>query len=461
MQVHNDLPLTPSVQGASGNSVTYWCSTHWRLTALDSPGYKSASGITTGTLSGASWCPEKQKVNDKSLLTRRDAFKLAGLSSFTLAATPAFADDIDDAVRNIKITDVSFIDLKFPGTVPLQWNAIKTSGGGSPKDRILELHTDQGIVGRSRPKGSRSIIAGEAFSRLKGQNLMQPEYLWDRMYRHNRKSIAKGMYIKAMGSLDLAIWDIIGQALNLPVHRILGTYRTKIPVYAAGGYYAEGKGIRELVAEMEGYVEQGFKVVKMKVGAESQRNDVERIAAVRKALGPDVGIAVDANNGYKAYEAIRFGRKIERYEPYWFEEVVMPDDFAGSAEVRQNLDIPIVAGENEYTRWGARDLINAGSADILNLDVIKAGGITEFRKIAALASAHHIPVAPHGTTAMSIHTMASMDNGLIMEVYPQARAVFDPTLPPYDVVDGYITAPELPGLGLQFDEELIRRYRTE
>lgn len=399
-------------------------------------------------------------MTNKLGVTRRDALKITGLSGFAAAAIPALANDVDDAVRNIKITGVSFIDLEFPGTVPLQWNAIKTSGGGAPKDRILELHTDQGIVGRSRPKAPPAIIAGEAFSRLRGQNLMQPEYLWDRMYRHNRKSIAKGIYIKAIGSLDMAIWDVIGKALDLPVHRILGTFRTKIPVYAAGGYYAEGKGIRELVAEMESYVAQGFEVVKMKVAGESQRKDVERVAAVRKALGPDVGIALDANNGYRAYEAIRFGRAVEQYEPYWFEEVVMPDDFAGSAEVRQNLDIPVVAGENEYTRWGARDLINAGSADILNLDVIKAGGITEFRKIAALASAYHIPVAPHGTTAMSIHTMASMDNGLIMEVYPQARAVFDPTLPPYDVVDGHIMAPALPGLGLQFDEDLLRRYRV-
>ena len=398
--------------------------------------------------------------SDRPSLTRRNALRFAGLSGIAAAAAPAFARDVEDAARKIKITGVSFIDLEFPGVVPLQWNAIKTSGGGKPTDRILELHTDQGIVGRSRPKAPKSVIAGEAFSRLEGQVLMQPEYLWDRMYRHNRKSIAKGIYIKAIGSLDMAIWDIIGKALNLPVHRILGTYRTSIPVYAAGGYYAEGKGIPELVAEMERYVEQGFKVVKMKVAGESQRKDVERVAAVRKALGPDVGIALDANNGYKAYEAIRFGRAVENYEPYWFEEVVMPDDFAGSAEVRKNLDIPIVAGENEYTRWGARDLISAGSADILNLDVIKAGGITEFRKIAALASAYHIPVAPHGTTAMSIHTMASMDNGLIMEVYPQARAVFDPTLPPYDVVDGHIQAPELPGLGLQFDEDLLRRYRV-
>ena len=396
---------------------------------------------------------------DHPLLGRRATLKLAAAGAASVAL-PSLAGAVDDVVRTIRITDIRFIDLEFPGTLPVQWNAIKRYGGGPPTDRILELHTDAGIVGRSRPKGPREVIEGEVFSRLRGQGLMAPERLWDRMYRHNRKSIAKGIYIKAMGSLDVAIWDIIGKALNLPVHRILGTFRTHIPVYAAGGYYAEGKGIAKLVKEMESYVDEGFRVVKMKVGAAPMAVDVERVSAVRKALGPDIGIMLDANNGMRAYEAIRFGRAVEQYQPYWFEEPVMPDDFAGSAEVRQALDVPIVAGENEFTRWGARDLLDAGAADILNLDVVKAGGITEYRKIAALASAWHIPVAPHGTVQMSMQTMASVDNGLIMEVYPSARAYYNPTLPPLDVNDGYTTVPETPGLGLEFDEDMIRRFRV-
>ncbi len=391
---------------------------------------------------------------------RRDALKLAAAGGAATVALPGLAADVGDALRNIRITEVRLIDLEFPGKLPVQWNAIKHSGGGPPRDRILELHTDSGIVGRSRPKGPREVIEGEAFARLRGQDLMAPERLWDRMYRHNRKSIAKGIYIKAMGSLDVAVWDVIGKALNLPVHRILGTFRTRIPVYAAGGYYADGKGPAELVREMESYVEEGFRIVKMKVGAAPMAEDVARVAAVRKALGDDIGIMLDANNGMRAYEAIRFGRAVEKYRPYWFEEPVMPDDFSGSAEVRRALDVPIVAGENEYTRWGARDLVDAGSADILNLDVVKAGGITEYRKIAALASAYHIPVAPHGTVHMSMQTMASVDNGLIMEVYPGARAYFNPTLPPVEVRDGFTTVPETPGLGLEFDESLIARYRV-
>ena len=393
-------------------------------------------------------------------MTRRDALKFAAAGSAAAVALPHYAGAVEDVLRHIRISRLEFVNLRFPGTLPLKWNAIRRFGGGSPTDRILEVHTDQGIVGRSRPKAPREVIEGEAFKRLEGQNLLEPERLWDRMYRHNRKSIAKGIYIKAMGSLDVAIWDIIGQALELPVHRILGTFRTRIPVYAAGGYYAEGKGIRDLVREMEGYVDEGFRVVKMKVAGAPLREDVERVAAVRKALGDDIGIMLDANNGLKAYEAIRLGRAVEQYRPYWFEEPVMPDDFAGCAEVRQALDVPIVAGENEFTRWGARDLLTAGSADILNLDVVKAGGITEYRKIAALASAFHVPVAPHGTVHMSMQTMASVDNGLIMEVYPGARSHFNPSLPSVPVADGHTTVTERPGLGLEFDEEMIRKYRV-
>lgn len=130
---------------------------------------------------------------------------------------------------------------------------------------------------------------------------------------------------------------------------------------------------------------EGFRAVKMKVGGESLAVDVDRVRAVRDALGPDIDLLIDANNKWHAYEAIRFGRAVEKFNPFWFEEPVEPDDFAGCAEVKQALDMPIVAGENEFTRWGCRDLIEAGSADILNLDTVKAGGITEYRKIAALA----------------------------------------------------------------------------
>jgi L-alanine-DL-glutamate epimerase-like enolase superfamily enzyme len=361
---------------------------------------------------------------------------------------------------NLKITGIRRLRLQFPGRTRRQRNSIIESGGGPPGMTQLELLTDGGIIGRSIPSGNWSIIENDVFPRIKGENPFNVERIWDRMYRHNRKPVAKGLYITAMGSIDIAVWDIIGKALNLPVYQVLGGFNEKIRVYAAGGYYEEGKGVKELAAEMEGYVGEGFRAVKMKVGGEPMSVDMERVRAVRDAVGPKVDVLLDANNKWNAYEAIRFGRMVEKYDPFWFEEPVEPDDFAGCAEVKKALDIPVVAGENEFTRWGARDLITAGSADILNLDTVLAGGITEYRKIAALASAHHIPVAPHGNPHMAVHLLASTPNTLIMETYPGIESKYNPALPLFPVKDGYITAPTAPGLGIDPDPEIVKKYRV-
>ena len=323
----------------------------------------------------------------------------------------------------------------------------------------LELYTDGGLVGRSLPKSS-GLIEG-LFHRVKGENPFYVERIWDRMYRGNRKPVAKGDYIEAMGSVDIAVWDIIGKALGMPVYKVLGAHADRLRVYAAGGYYRDDKTTADLVAEMEGYVEEGFRAVKMKVGGEPMRVDEERVRAVRHAIGPDVDLLLDANNRWAPYEAIRFGRMVEPYEPFWFEEPVVADDFQGCAEVKHALDIPIVAGENEYTRWGTRDLIEHRSCDILNLDTVKAGGITEHRKISALASAYHIPVSPHGSPHMASHLLASTPNALIMETYPGVQSRYNPALPLYPVEDGYITMPRKPGLGIDPDPEMVKKYKVE
>jgi L-alanine-DL-glutamate epimerase-like enolase superfamily enzyme len=323
----------------------------------------------------------------------------------------------------------------------------------------LEIHTNEGIIGRSLPK-ARGVIEDYIFPKIKGENPLDIERLWDRIYHHNRKPVAKGLFIEALGSVDMALWDILGKVLDLPVYRILGAYQEKIRVYAAGGYYEEGKSVADLVKEMEGYIQEGFRAVKMKVGGADFKTDVERVKAVREAIGSGVDLLLDANNKWRAYEAIRFGRAVEKYTPFWFEEPVEPDDFQGCAEVREALDIPITAGENEFTRWGCRDLIVNESADILNLDTVKAGGITEYRKIAALASAFHIPVSPHGSPHMAVHLLASTPNALIMETYPAVESQYNLALPLYTVQDGFITVPETPGLGIDPDPEIVKKYRV-
>lgn len=358
----------------------------------------------------------------------------------------------------IRITGFGFLRLKFPEKMPVKRNATITSGGGQAGMTQLELYTDAGIVGRSLPKSAN--LVEELFHRVKGENPFYVERIWDRMYRYNRKPVAKGGYIEAMGSVDIAVWDIIGKALGMPVYKVLGAHTDRLRVYAAGGYYYQGRTTADLVVEMEGYVGEGFRAVKMKVGGEPMHVDMERVRAVREAIGPRIDLLLDANNRWLAYDAIRFGRMVEKYEPFWFEEPVVADDFQGCAEVKEQLDIPIVAGENEYTRWGARDLIEHRSCDILNLDTVKAGGITEHRKISALASAYHIPVAPHGSPHMAAHLLASTPNALIMETYPGVLSRFNPALPLYPVKDGYIAMPQEPGLGIDPDPEMVRKYKV-
>ncbi len=398
--------------------------------------------------------------NHRPVKNRRNFLKaglLAGGALTSAAALPRLAFSSPPPMR---ITDFKFLRLRFPGKTPRKRNAIIESGGGSPGMTQLEIYTDQGIIGRSNPAGATYLIESELFPRIRGENPFFVERIWDRMYHHNRKPVAKGEYIRAMGAVDLAIWDIIGKALNLPVYQALGAFRDSIRVYAAGGYYEEGKTVAALAKEMEGYVRGGFRAVKMKVGGEKFSVDVERVRAVRDAVGPEVDVLIDANNKWRAYEAIRFGRAVEKYDLFWFEEPVEPDDFTGCAEVRKALDIPIVAGENEFTRWGCRDLIEAGSADILNLDTVIAGGITEYRKIAALASAYHIPVAPHGDPFMAVHLHASLSNALIMETYPAIESQYNLALPLFPVKDGAIRVPDKPGLGIDPDPEVVKKYRV-
>lgn len=390
-------------------------------------------------------------------MNRRDFLRCAAGASASLAL-PRPALPLNPPP--LRITGMSFLRLRFPGRTPRRRNATIESGGGPPGMTQLEIHTDAGITGRSIPAGGSEIITGQLLPRILGMNPFHIEALWDRMYRHNRKPVAKGLYISAMGSVDIALWDIIGKALDAPVCAVLGLFAEKVRVYAAGGYYEEGKGIPELVKEMESYVGEGFRAVKMKVGGEPMDVDAERVRAVREAIGAKIDLMIDANNRWTGFEAVRFGRMVEKYDPYWFEEPVEADDFEGSAQVRRALSIPIASGENEFTRWGARDLIQAGAVDILQCDTVLAGGISEGRKIAGLASAHHVPVSPHGSPHMAVHLLASLPNALIMETYPAVESRHNLALPLFPVKNGYIEVPKKPGLGIDPDPEIVKKYRV-
>ncbi|MBC7236654.1 MAG: mandelate racemase/muconate lactonizing enzyme family protein [Chloroflexi bacterium] len=363
----------------------------------------------------------------------------------------------------MKITDITISVVDLGELEQPFWNSIiKTT---HTRQARIEIHTDEGVLGMapcSASASARATILGPLKQKLLGEDPLRIGYLWDKMYMgRTRKPVAKGEYITCMSVVDNALWDLKGKALGQPVWRLAGGVQARVWAYAAGGYYAEGKGLRELAAELESYVKDGFRAVKMKVGWNgiSLREDAERVRIAREAIGPEVELMIDANNAWDANTAIRFGRMVEKYEPFWFEEPVHADDFTSGAKVAAALDMPVASGENEFTRWGFRDLINAGAAEVVQADPNICGGISEWLKIAALASANHLPMAPHGNPNVGACCVASVENGLITESYPTSHRNL--LMGPVDFrSDGYIYLSDAPGLGIDWDEEAIKKYQV-
>ncbi len=275
----------------------------------------------------------------------------------------------------------------------------------------------------------------------------------------------KGLTTRAISAIDIALWDLKGKAVGKPVYKLLGGFRDRVPAYLAGGYYAEGKTLRDLADEMEAYLRMNAKAVKMKVGAVSIREDIERVRIVRETIGPDTALLVDANNAYYPHDAIKFARAVEKYDPFWFEEPVSPDDIPGQALVTASTDVPIAIGENEYTRWGFRDLVANKCANVLNADAQVLGGITEWKRVANLAAAYDIPVAPHGNQDVHVHCVASIPNGLILEVGqvdPKEPNLFDEVFIGRQRLDkdGLCPVPQTPGMGIELNMEAFKKYQA-
>jgi D-arabinonate dehydratase len=329
---------------------------------------------------------------------------------------------------------------------------------------LVLISTDEGITGIGLGKGGdvwRGTI-GLLTPELIGEDPVNVERLWHKMWVP--KLIGRrGLTTRAISSIDIGLWDIRGKVANLPLYKLLGGYRDSVPTYIAGGYYEDGKGLKELAQEMETNVRLGARAVKMKVGAVPMAQDVERVRVVREAIGPDIKLLVDANCAYRWYEAVKFAHRIEPYDIFWFEEPVAPDDYDGHRRISRATSIPVATGENEYTRYGFRDLIQHESAAILNADAKVLGGVTEFMKVAALAQAAGLDIAPHGSQDVHVHLVAAIPNGLILEFYhesfdPMWEHIYEETLRLNP--DGTTSPPAGPGLGVKPNFEALSKYRV-
>lgn len=328
---------------------------------------------------------------------------------------------------------------------------------------VLEVHADEGITGFgiTGPKiGERELIQNFA-EQIVGMDPLLSEAIWSKLWSPKLYG-RRGPETRALSVVDMAIWDIKAKAAGLPLYALLGGARRSIPTYVAGGYYSPSKGSDGLVDEVSAYVSRGAKAIKMKVGALSPRDDAARVKLVREAIGPDVKLMVDANCAYSFYDAITFGRLIADYDVFWFEEPVQPDDYEGMRKIAAAVPITLAAGENEYTKYGFRDLIDTQALGILQPDVRYMGGVTEFMKVAALAQAHGLDICPHGDQQTHLHLMAAIPNGLMIEFYPPE---FDPMWgkvyleTPSLNADGTVDVPQTPGNACAPNAKELARFR--
>ncbi len=360
----------------------------------------------------------------------------------------------------IKITKVSVADYEWKRERPIT-NGLHTYETSDMS--IVKIETDAGITGYGvgRPRPGERQFRDQFLQTLVGKDPTMTEAIWASLWSP-KMSGRRGYETRALSSIDIALWDVKAKLAGMPLYRMLGGFRKKIPIYIAGGYYVSGKGHKELQEEMTSYVELGAKAVKMKVGAVPIKEDIERVKAVRQAIGPDVSLLLDANCAYRYYDAIQFIKRAEEYEPFWFEEAVQPDDYEGFAKIAAATSVPLATGENEYTKHGFRDLIATQAIAILNPDARYMGGITEFMKVAAMAQAHGLDIAPHGDQQAHLHLLAAIPNARLLEFYPQkvnamASGIYlhAPKLNP----DGTVDVPEVPGAGLDPNEEVLAPHR--
>jgi L-alanine-DL-glutamate epimerase-like enolase superfamily enzyme len=340
---------------------------------------------------------------------------------------------------------------------------------------IVEVFTDDGLVGIGNaalaPRVTKQVIDLYLKPILLGQDPWDIEFLWQHMYRRTMAFGRKGIGMVAISALDIALWDLLGKAAKQPVYRLLGG-RTKprIPVYASRLYSTP---LDELAEEAKKYRDAGYRGMKLRFGwgpgdgAAGMHRNVELVRTVRETVGDDIDIMADAYMGWNLDYAKRMLPLLEPFNLRWLEEPVIPDDIQGYAELKSYGRIPIAGGEHEFTLHGFRELLEARAVDYIQFDTNRVGGISQARKISALAESHSIPVIPHAGQMHNYHVVMANLNSPMAEFFPMVDVEVGNELFWYilkgepKAEGGFIDLrDDLPGLGITIDEDALREFEV-
>lgn len=370
----------------------------------------------------------------------------------------------------MKITEVEALVLRMP--------EIDVTAADSTQDAlVVRIHTDTGLVGIGEVDASPTVVKAvidappsHAISSglgeiLRGEDPRDVERLWDAMYRGSVFYGRRGVTVMAMSGLDIALWDLLGKALEVPVYRLLGGARRRtVPAYAST---LMPDTPEEALAHARELAGAGFPAIKFGWGplGRDPDLDVDLMQAVRRGAGDDVAIMIDVGFAWRTAEhAIAMCERFRPYRPAWIEEPLDPDDLVGYAELADAVDVPIAAGEENTTRWEFRDLLDRGHLDVIQPDVTRCGGLSEARRIAVLAEERGRPCVPHSwsTTiiqAASLHLIATIPNARYLEYCVRPNPLNTSlTTVPITVQNGIATVPEGPGLGIELDDAQLERY---
>jgi len=373
----------------------------------------------------------------------------------------------------MQITAIDTYQLVSPLETPFGWSQGWIDHRAA---NLVKITTDAGIVGWGEG-GGMYLIHSLFAPLLLGADPVNRTGLWEQMLgvMWNNTTYG-GIGGSAISAVDIALWDITGKAMGVPISTLLGgRVRDRIAVYATGLYYTEGEFPTRLLDEARGYVDAGFMGMKTKVGGLTIKEDAQRVAAIREAIGPDIVLAVDANCAYNPTAAIRMGQHLADLDIHWFEEPISGKDVDGYLQVKAAVPMPIAGGEGWRTRFEFRDFLARGAIDIAQPDVINVGGITEARNVAIMANAFGIKTNLH-VWGSPIMIAASLHVTATLPPCPRARMprpfIQEPVMEfdrtpsasrdglsrkPFDQVDGYVTVPQGPGLGVEIDEAALQK----